>query len=121
MINCGGLAAKNALLMQIYADITGRPMKVSRSDQTPALGAAIFGAIAAGKAASGYATVPEAQAALCGTRLEYQPIPGSQAVYAEMYKLYRQLHDGFGTAKWNGSMFNVMKDLLALRDRQRQA
>ena len=121
VINCGGLAAKNALLMQIYADITGRPMKVSRSDQTPALGAAIFGAIAAGKAASGYATVPEAQAALCGTRLEYQPIPGSQAVYAEMYKLYRQLHDGFGTAKWNGSMFNVMKDLLALRDRQRQA
>ena len=64
---------------------------------------------------------PIALAALCGTRLEYQPIRGSQAVYAEMYKLYRQLHDGFGTAKWNGSMFNVMKDLLSLRDRQRQA
>jgi L-ribulokinase len=53
VVNCGGLAAKSPVLMQIYADITGRPMKISRSDQTPALGAAIFAAVAAGKAAGG--------------------------------------------------------------------
>ena len=49
VVNCGGLAAKNPLLMQIYADVSGRPMKISRSDQTPALGAAMFAAVAAGK------------------------------------------------------------------------
>ena len=48
VVNCGGLASKNALMMQIYADITGRPMKISRSEQTPALGAAVFAAVAAG-------------------------------------------------------------------------
>ncbi len=41
VINCGGIAEKNPLTMQIYADVIGRPMKVSRSAQTCALGAAI--------------------------------------------------------------------------------
>ena len=59
IVNCGGLAVKNSLLMQIYADITGRPMKVSRSEQTPALGAAMFGAISAGKEISGYSNMIE--------------------------------------------------------------
>ena len=68
IVNCGGMAEKNPLLMQIYADVTGRPMKVSRSDQTCALGAAIFGAVAAGKEASGFASVPEAQRAVCGVK-----------------------------------------------------
>ncbi len=56
-------------LMQIYADVTGRPMKVSRSEQTPALGAAIFGAVAAGKDLGGYATVEEAQRTMTGCAL----------------------------------------------------
>jgi len=51
VVNCGGLAMKNKLMMQIYADITGRPMKISRSEQTPALGAGIFASVAAGKSA----------------------------------------------------------------------
>src|SRR5208283_2219245 len=54
VVNCGGIAEKNPLVMQIYADVTGRPMKVSRSAQTCALGAAIAGAVVAGKAAGGY-------------------------------------------------------------------
>ncbi len=116
IINCGGLATKNPLLMQIYADVTGRPMKVSRSDQTCALGAAIFGAVAAGE----FETVADAQAAVCGVRDKvYEPIPESQAVYAEMYDLYRQVHDAFGTADGSGTMANVMKELIAIRERQR--
>lgn len=119
IVNCGGLAQKNALLMQIYADVTGRPMKVSSSDQTCALGAAIFGAIAAGKDASGYATVGEAQAALCRSKKQYKPKPENHEVYKQIYKLYRETHDAFGTATWSGKLNNVMKDLIALREKQR--
>ncbi len=120
IVNCGGLASKNPFLMQIYADILGRPMKVSRSDQTPALGAAIFGAVAAGPETSGYATVAEAQAAMTGIRQVFEPDMTNHSVYTEMYWLYRQLHDAFGTPKWEGAMFNVMKDLIAIRERQRK-
>jgi L-ribulokinase len=121
VVNCGGLAAKNALLMQIYADITNRPMKVSRSDQTPALGAAIFAAVAAGKDNGGYDSVEEAQTAMTGTRQVFNPIPENHKIYKQLYKLYKQLHDGFGTADNKLDMYNVMKDLLDIRDRVRSA
>ncbi|MFA9453053.1 MAG: ribulokinase [Candidatus Aminicenantaceae bacterium] len=120
IVNCGGLASKNPFLMQIYADILGRPMKVSRSDQTPALGAAIFGAVAAGPDQSGYSSVEEAQVAMTGTREVFEPNRQNHAVYNELYGLYRQLHDAFGTVDWSGSMANVMKDLIIIRERQRK-
>ncbi len=116
VVNCGGLASKNPLLMQIYADVTGRPMKISRSDQTPALGAAIFSAVAAGKKAGGYDSVPEAQKAMTGPGSVFQPLLQNHEVYKKLYALYRQLHDAFGTKNWSGSMYNVMKDLLNIRD-----
>jgi L-ribulokinase len=106
--------------MQIYADITGRPMKVSSSDQTPALGAAIFGAVAAGADAGGFSSVEQAQEAMTSTGRVYQPNPKYHGVYQELYRLYRKLHDAFGTPGWSGTMFNVMKDLLTLRDQQRK-
>jgi L-ribulokinase len=116
VVNCGGLAVKNSLLMQIYADIIGRPMKVSRSEQTPALGAAIFAAVAAGKEVSGFSNIEEAQSLMTGTTKSYEPIHENHLTYKKLYKLYKQLHDGFGTKDYNVSMFNVMKDLLILRD-----
>lgn len=121
VVNCGGLAVRNPVLMQIYADITGRPMKVSRSEQTPALGAAIFGAVASGSSAGGYATVAEAQQRMTGVRTTYLPDPKRHAVYTRLYALYRQLHDAFGVSGWQGSLHNVMKDLLVLRDEARSA
>lgn len=119
VVNCGGLASKNPMLMQIYSDITGRPMKISRSDQTPALGAAIFAAVAAGKNAGGYDSVEEAKAKMTGTSNEFKPIAGNHEVYKKIYKLYRKLYDGFGTEEWSGKMYNVMKDLLNIRDEVR--
>jgi len=119
VINCGGLAAKNPFLLQIYADITGRPMKVSQSDQTCALGAAIFGAVAAGPEHGGFKTVKEAQQAVTGTKEVFQPDRNNHLVYKDMFKLYSQLHDAFGTSSWSGSLSNVMKDLIALRETQR--
>jgi L-ribulokinase len=120
IVNCGGLASKNPFLMQIYADIIGRPMKVSRSDQTPALGAAIFGAVAAGKELSGYARVEEAQQVMTGTKETYEPIGEYRHIYRELFKLYSQLHDAFGTSAWSGALHNVMKDLISIRQRQRK-
>ncbi len=117
IINTGGLATKNAALMQIYADVLGRPMKVSRSDQTCALGAAIFGAIAAGTVESGFDSVSDAQRALCRLREKtWQPNPAHHALYTRRYGLYRQLHDAFGTDQWSGRLSHVMKELLNLRD-----
>ncbi len=122
IVNCGGLAVKNDLLMQIYADVTNRPMKVSRSDQTCALGAALFGAVAAGKAAGGYAGVAQAQKALCGVRSKvFKPDPAAHKVYARMYSHYRALHDAFGTRDFGGKLDGVMKDMIALREEQRTA
>lgn len=120
IVNCGGLVRKNPFLMQIYADIIGRPMKVSRSDQTPALGAAIFGAVAAGKQLSGFSCIEEAQRVITGIKEVYEPNEKHQEVYQELYRLYRQLHDAFGTSEWSGSLYPVMKELIAIREKQRR-
>lgn len=120
IVNCGGLASRNPFLMQIYADILQRPMKVSRSSQTPALGAAIFGAMAAGPEESGYANVEAAQAAMTGVNETFTPNEANNRVYQELYRLYRQLHDGFGAPEGSGDMANVMKDLIELRESVRR-
>jgi len=120
IINCGGIAEKNPLVMQIYADITGRPIKISRSAQTCALGAAIAGAVVAGKAAGGFDNFAEAQNAMTGLKSRvFQPNPKANAVYARIYALYRQVHDAFGTSQAQGNLYNVMKELLQIRNEAR--
>ena len=121
VVNCGGLASKNALMMQIYADITGRPMKISRSEQTPALGAAVFGAVAAGAEAGGYDSVGAAQKAMVGTGREYRPVEKNHRIYQRLYTLYRRLHDAYGTRQWSGGMYSLMKELLDIRDEVRRS
>ncbi len=119
VVSCGGLAAKNPLLMQIYADISGRPMKIARSEQAPALGAAVFAAVAAGAREGGYDSVAAAQGAMVGIGGQYRPIPENHQTYRQVYSLYRQLHDSFGVRQWSGPMHNVMKRLLDIRDEAR--
>jgi len=115
VVNTGGLSLKNASLMQIYADILGRPLQVAASEQTCALGAALFGAVCGGSVSLG-----EVQRNCCRMRdLEYRPIPENEVVYREIYALYRTLHDAFGGADWQGRLSHVMKDLIAIRQRQR--
>jgi len=116
IVTCGGIAEKNPLFMQIYADVTGTRLEVSRSAQTCALGAAIFGAVVAGKAAGGYDTTQEAQAAMAGVKdVAYEPNPAAQKTYGELYKLYRRLHDSFGVAGTTDVLADVMKRLLDLK------
>jgi L-ribulokinase len=121
IVNCGGIAEKSPLVMQIYADVTGRPMKVSRSAQTCALGAAIAGAVVAGKSAGGFANFAAAQKAMTGLKPKvFKPAPKAHAVYKEIYALYKQLHDAFGTTGWKGNLSNVMKNLLDIRAKARK-
>jgi L-ribulokinase len=121
IVNCGGIAEKNPLVMQIYADVTGRPIKISRSAQTCALGAAIAGAVVAGKAASGYGSFAEAQKAMTGLKSRtFKPDPNAHQVYQRIYALYRKLHDSFGTPQPNGSLYPVMKELIEIRNAARR-
>ena len=120
IVNCGGIAEKNPLVMQIYADVTGRAIRISRSAQTCALGAAIAGAVVAGKKAGGFDNFAEAQAAMTGLKPKaFQPKPQAHAVYQKLYDLYRKLHDSFGTQQANGSLYRVMKDLIEIRNEAR--
>jgi L-ribulokinase len=117
IVNCGGIAEKNPMVMQIYADILGREMKVSRSAQTCALGSAIAAAVVAGRTRGGYDDFDSAQVAMTGVKdTVYKPIPENVAVYAKLYKLYKQLHDAFGIAGKPIDLSNVMKDLLAVKE-----
>lgn len=117
VINCGGIAEKSPLTMQIYADVTGRTMRVSRSGQTCALGSAIAGAVVAG-VYKGYAP---AQKAMTGLKpVVYKPNAKAHATYRELYKVYRKLHDAFGTTAWNGNLHDVMKQLIDIRNRVRK-
>lgn len=97
IVATGGLPDRNRLLMQIYADVTGRPIKVARTHQGGALGAAMHGAVAAGAAAGGYATIVEAARHMAGLRADqYEPNPDAKQVYDQLYAEYVTLHDYFG-------------------------
>jgi L-ribulokinase len=116
VVNCGGIAEKNPLVMQIYADVTGRDMLVSRSSQTCALGAAIAAAVVAGVDAGGYATFADAQQGMTGLKPHiYRPDPRAHETYGRLYGLYRQLHDAFAAGEEKHAMGNVMKDLIEIR------
>jgi L-ribulokinase len=111
IVATGGLPDRNHLLMQIYADISGREVKVAQSHQTPALGSAMFGAVAAGKAAGGYASIFEASHNMTRLRdIVYTPVPEHKAVYDCLFKEYLALHDYFGRGQ-----NDVMKRLKTLK------
>ncbi len=114
IVACGGLPYQNRLLMQLTADITGRTVRISASRQAPALGSAMFGAVAAGAAAGGYASITDA--AECMAHLSediYRPSTVDRPAWDEGYALYRELHDSMAQ---QGS---VMRRLRALQARAR--
>jgi L-ribulokinase len=97
VVGCGGLPERNRLLMQIYADATGRAFRIAASAQTPALGSAMFAAVAAGTQAGGYSSIEEAAARMAHLRDEaYEPIEANREAYDLLYDEYVRLHDLFG-------------------------
>jgi L-ribulokinase len=114
--NCGGISVKNPLIMQVYADVMGRPISISRSAQTAALGSAIAGAVAAGA----HPSFLDAMDAMTGLHpVVFEPDPGRRRVYDRLYALYRRLHDAFGVPGTRDDLSDVMKSLLAIRDEVR--
>ncbi len=107
IVGCGGLAEKSPLVMQIFADVTGREMRLPRSFQASGLGAAIHGVVAAGYHPD-FPTAISKMAALQQT--SYKPDTAAKAVYDKLYAEYRGLVDYFGRG---GN--DVMKRLKALR------
>ena len=116
IVNCGGISVKNPLVMQIYADIMGRPIAISRSTQTAALGAAIAGAVAAGAFAS-FAEATDTMTALHPQ--VFEPNPTHRALYDRLFVFYKQIHDAFGIPGTHQDISGVMKGLLAIRDEVR--
>ena len=93
----GGISQKDPMTMQIYADVIGMPVKIAGSLQGPALGSAIFGAVAAGAERGGYDDIFTAAASMGSLRDEvYAPIAENAAVYDKLYAEYERLHDYFG-------------------------
>ncbi|MBC2605287.1 ribulokinase [Pelagicoccus albus] len=116
IVCAGGIAEKNAMLMQIYADITGREMLVTASSQACALGAAIGAAVVAGAEKGGHADFESAQKAMSGLKPDrYLPDPERHAKYNRLFALYKQVHDNFGGVE-AVDLSNVMKDLLDIKE-----
>lgn len=112
IIASGGIAEKNPLIMQIYADIMNREIKISALPQTCAVGAGIFGAIAGGY----FKSVEEAQKKICRfSKKIYKPVDENVKIYEKLYLLYKQLYNAFGTRNYNESLYNVMKELLKIK------
>ncbi|CAM3486207.1 ribulokinase [Marinicrinis lubricantis] len=110
---CGGLPQKNRLLMQIYADVTNKEIKIADSKQTPALGAAMFGAVAAGAEKGGYDSIVDAARQMARVREEtFKPIPDNVKVYEQIYQEYCRLHDYYGRGE-----NDVMKRLKAIKEK----
>ncbi len=113
---CGGIAKKNPMMMQIYADVTGKEIFIGKSDQAPALGSAMFGAVAAGKAHGGFDTIFEAAEAIGKVEdVRYIPNPDAGKVYDKLYAEFKTLHDYFGRG---GN--DVMKRLKVLKAEARK-
>ena len=108
----GGLAEKNELLMQIYADVTGREIKVSKSSQAAALGAAIIATVAAGESNHGYNSFEDAVKAMAKLKdKKYIPNEKKRELYQKVYGEYKHLYKEFGTG-----MMKTMKSLKNIRN-----
>ena len=106
LIACGGLAAKNPLMLQIYSDVTGRPIKVATSDQASALGAAMYGAVAAGI----YPDITKAARKMASVRKKiHRPKATNKKVYDQLFNQYTKLHDQFGRDA--NSTMKILKQL----------
>lgn len=88
LIGLGGIAGKSPFIMQMMSDVMNMPIRIHKSEQTCALGAAMFAATAAGI----YDRVEDAMSAMGpGFSKEYYPDARKSRIYADRYRKYQQL------------------------------
>ena len=105
----GGISQKNAMAMQIYADVLNMPVRIAGSDQGPALGSAILAASVAGSEKGGYDSAFDAISAMAQTEQKvYMPKAENVQVYEQLFREYRKLHDYFGRGE-NDAMKRLKK------------
>lgn len=108
----GGIAEKDEFMMQIYADVTNREIRISGSSQAPGLGSAMFGAVAAGSSRGGYDTIVDAAKKMGKVKeTYYKPDTDNVEIYKKLYAEYRQLHDYFG--RGGNDVMKRLKDIKA--------
>ncbi len=110
IVACGGIAHKDELMMQMFADITNYPIRVCASTQAPALSMAMYAAVAAGREKGGYDTLEEAVSVMAKLLdRTYLPDSENHRIYNKIYEQYRILHDTFGIHN------NIMKRLREIK------
>jgi len=113
VICCGGVSAKSSLLMSIYANVFGKTILLSESDQACALGSAVAGAVC-GKAHKDFNTAIKAMVPK-PTR-SFEPEENAREVYEKLYQLYKTTHDAFGRSNGDGvKLDHVMPELLRIQ------
>ena len=113
LVAAGGLPEKNKLLVQIYADVTGKPMKLAGSGQAPALGSAMHAAVAAGI----YPDIRAAAEKMARLKdVVFYPIAENKLIYDQLYAEYKTLYDYFGRGQ-----NDVMKRLKKIKQQVRGA
>ncbi|MDQ0229398.1 ribulokinase [Metabacillus malikii] len=112
---CGGIAHKNSFMMQIYADVLNMEISISASTQTPALGSAMFGAVAAGKECGGYDDIKQAAKEMARLKdIVYRPNRENVEIYQQIFTEYARLYDYFGRGA-----NDVMKNLKQIKKKTR--
>jgi L-ribulokinase len=115
VVCAGGIAGKSPMLMQIYADVTGRTMQVAGSSQACALGSAVSAAVLAGE----HRDFPSAQKAMTSVKtVQYKPQSAARKAYDRLYRLYMQMHDAFGGVNKSADLSGLMQALMEIKQSQ---
>jgi len=118
VVACGGIAERSSLMMQLFADVTGLPVTVPDSQQIPARGAALFGALAAGSARGGFDDIETAVNELApAVARRYETSAANLATYDGIYEVFRGLHDELGLehAEWLHRLKQIRRAVVANR------
>lgn len=113
----GGIPEKNELVMQIFSDVTNMEIKIAATPHSCAVGGAMFGTVAAGKARGGYDNIVDAAKAMSKIKEKvYKPIPENVLIYEKLYNEYKRLHDYFGRGENNvmKRLKNIKKEVVSL-------